>query len=623
MRPQNDTHSSSARTNEVHSAQTAAATKRSLTSAAAEVQAVTDPLAATSPTGVPDTASVTGTSALVDHLKVSRIDRRFGDRRVLVDVSFTVAAGSRAGLVGENGSGKSTLLGIIAGEAEADAGDILRPVRTGYLPQEVRYERGESVGALLERALAEVRGLERELEEAGAALGEGTEASARRFDRALTAAERADVWSADARLAEAVQALGVDSIPRHRSLDDVSGGQRSRLALAAVLTSRPTALLLDEPTNHLDDEAAAFLTRVLHGWSGPVLFASHDRAFLDEAATTLVDLDLRDSADGVTQFGGGFSEYLSEKRLARERWERRFADEQDELNRLRGEAQETARAVSHNAPMSDNNKMAFGMRGDRVVQQISRRIRNAAGRLERLEAEQVRKPPAPLTFQGIPAGTTVSANEGALVDLRDVEVPGRLSLDRLTVAPRTRLLITGANGSGKSTALAVLAGRLPLTSAHARSDAGGTGSRAAEAAHGAGPSARGTRRQRPGLRIGLLEQDVRFPDADASPRRLYERALGEQRAERKPLVSLGLVAPRDLDRPVGVLSVGQQRRLALALIIARPPHLFLLDEPTNHLSLALATELEEALDSYPGAVVLASHDRWLRRRWEGEVLSLV
>jgi len=571
MRPQNDTHSSSPRANEDR------------------------------PAAVPETAAAaaSGTSALVDHLKVSHVDRRFGDRRVLADVSFAVAAGSRTGLVGENGSGKSTLLGIIAGEAEADAGDILRPVRTGYLPQEVRYERGESVGALLERALAEVRGLERELEEAAAALGEGTEASARRFDRALTAAERADVWSADARLAEAVQALGVDSIPRQRPLDDVSGGQRSRLALAAVLTSRPTALLLDEPTNHLDDEAAAFLTRVLHGWSGPVLFASHDRAFLDEAATALVDLDLRDSADGVTQFGGGFSEYLSEKRLARERWERRFADEQDELNRLRGEAQETARAVSHNAPISDNNKMAFGMRGDRVVQQISRRIRNAAGRLERLEAEQVRKPPAPLTFHGIPTGTTVSANEGALVDLRDVEVPGRLSLERLTVAPRTRLLITGANGSGKSTALAVLAGHLPLA------------------------GDRGTRRQRPGLRIGLLEQDVRFPDPDASPRRLYEHALGEQRAERTPLVSLGLVAPRDLDRPVGVLSVGQQRRLALALIIARPPHLFLLDEPTNHLSLALATELEEALDSYPGAVVLASHDRWLRRRWEGEVLSLV
>lgn len=596
MRPQNDTHSSSPRAN------------------------------ADSPAAAPGTAPATGTSALVDYLKVSQVDRRFGDRRVLADVSFVVAAGSSTGLVGENGSGKSTLLGIIAGDAEADGGDILRPVRTGYLPQEVRYYPGETVGALLERALAEVRGLERELEAAGSALGEGAEASARRFDRALTAAERADVWSADARLAEAVQALGVDTIPRSRGLDAVSGGQRSRLALAAVLTSRPTALLLDEPTNHLDDEAAAFLTRTLRGWPGPVLFASHDRAFLDEAATTLIDLDLRGADSGVTQFGGGFSEYLSEKRLARERWERRYADEQQELNRLRGEAQETARAVSHNAPISDNNKMAFGMRGDRVVQQISRRIRNAAGRLERLEAEQVRKPPAPLTFQGIPTGTTVSASEGALVDLRDVEVPGRLSLERLTVTPRTRLLITGANGSGKSTALAVLAGRLPLSGApdtRARPPVGVASPLSSAPDRRADTDARGTRRQRPGLRIGLLEQDVRFTDADASPRRLYERALGEQRAERTPLVSLGLVAPRDLDRPVGVLSVGQQRRLALALIIARPPHLFLLDEPTNHLSLALATELEEALDSYPGAVVLASHDRWLRRRWAGEVLPLV
>jgi macrolide transport system ATP-binding/permease protein len=116
---------------------------------------------------------------------------------------------------------------------------------------------------------------------------------------------------------------------------------------------------------------------------------------------------------------------------------------------------------------------------------------------------------------------------------------------------------------------------------------------------------------------------VRFADPDASPRRLYERTLGERRAEQVPLSSLGLVAPRDESRPIGTLSVGQQRRLALALVIARPPHVFLLDEPTNHLSLGLATDLEQALGTYPGAVVFASHDRWLRRRWAGERLVLV
>jgi macrolide transport system ATP-binding/permease protein len=105
--------------------------------------------------------------------------------------------------------------------------------------------------------------------------------------------------------------------------------------------------------------------------------------------------------------------------------------------------------------------------------------------------------------------------------------------------------------------------------------------------------------RRRGLRVGLLEQDVRFADPSASPRAIYTAALGERRAEAVPLVGLGLIAPWDLDRPVGALSVGQQRQLALALILARPPHLFLLDEPTNHLSLALATELEEALGGYP------------------------
>jgi macrolide transport system ATP-binding/permease protein len=128
--------------------------------------------------------------------------------------------------------------------------------------------------------------------------------------------------------------------------------------------------------------------------------------------------------------------------------------------------------------------------------------------------------------------------------------------------------------------------------------------------------------RRKGLRVAVLEQDVRWEDDARTPRELYERAMGERRAAELPLAALGLLAERELDRPVGRLSIGQQRRTALALIVARPPHVFLLDEPTNHLSLSLATELEEALGGYPGAVVVASHDRWLRRRWEGPELAL-
>ena len=177
-----------------------------------------------------------------------------------------------------------------------------------------------------------------------------------------------------------------------------------------------------------------------------------------------------------------------------------------------------------------------------------------------------------------------------------MRVGTRLSLDSLSIHPRQRLLVLGANGAGKSSLLGLLAGRV-----HADS---------------------GLVNRREGSRFALLEQDVRWSDPRVTPRALYTRYLGEQRSESLPLSALGLLSEREIDRPVGVLSIGQQRRTALALIIARPPHLLLLDEPTNHLSLTLATELEDALGTYPGAVVIASHDRWLRRRWTAPVLHL-
>ena len=227
---------------------------------------------------------------------------------------------------------------------------------------------------------------------------------------------------------------------------------------------------------------------------------------------------------------------------------------------------------------------------------MARRIRNAEVRLETLRGARVGEPPPLLSFAGIPSGSHVLEGGEPLVTVRGARVDGRLALDELVLAPDARLLVTGPNGVGKSTLLGVLAGRIA-------------------------PDA-GLVHRRKGLRVAVLDQDVRWADPARTPRELYHRAVGERRAAELPLAELGLLPARELDRPVGRLSIGQQRRTALALIVARPPHVFLLDEPTNHLSLALATELEDALGGYPGAVVVASHDRWLRRRWRGRELSL-
>ncbi|MGO4536601.1 ABC-F family ATP-binding cassette domain-containing protein [Leifsonia sp. 2MCAF36] len=528
-------------------------------------------------------------------LRADGVSVVYGERRVLTDVSLTVAPGQRLGLIGENGAGKSTLLRVISGTETPDAGALIRPARTGFLWQEVRFEPGDTLAALVEHALAGVRAIERELEAAAVALGSDDPAASARYDAALAEAERAEIWSVDSRRDELLAGLGVGDIPLARRLSEVSGGQRSRFALAALLLGRPDALLLDEPTNHLDDEAAAFLERQLKGWAGPVIFASHDRAFLDAVATGLLDLD--PSRSGTTVFGGGYSAYLGEKAAERARWEKQFSDEQHELKELKHAVDVTSRSIAWSGKIRDNDKFVKSVKGNALDKQISRRIRNAEGRLESLRDAQVRKPPMPLSFAGIPAGYQVLGDgTGLLVHASDVRIPGRLSVQEFSVGPSSRVLVTGANGAGKSTLLSVLAGRLEPGS--------------------------GSVQRRRGLRVGLLEQDVRFADPSVSPRRIYEAAMGERRSEAVPLTSLGLVAPRDADRPVGSLSVGQQRRLALALIVARPPHLFLLDEPTNHLSLALATELEEALGSYPGAVVVASHDRWLRSGWGGETVHL-
>jgi macrolide transport system ATP-binding/permease protein len=528
------------------------------------------------------------------------IDRSYGDRRILTGVDITVAPHARTGLIGENGVGKSTLLRILAGVEAPDGGTVERPARSGILWQEAPVDLGATVRELIDDYTRPLLDIRREFEDAAAGL-DGSPASAVRFERALDAAERAEVWTLDARTEEVLEELGVAGVVSTRAfgatrptrLSELSGGQRSRVALAGLLLGRPEALLLDEPTNHLDDQAVAYLVGQLAGWRGPVIFASHDRAFLDEVATELVDLD-PDRSRTATRYGGTFSDYLDEKRRERQRWEQQHRTEQDELARLERVAATTAREVAHNRPARDNDKFIYGFKGGNVQTAISRRVKDAERRHSVLEASAVRKPPRVLRFAGIPHGST-PVGDGALVDATGLRVEGRVEVERLTIRSDDRLLVTGPNGAGKSTLLSVLAGELASSGAVHR---------------------------RKGLRVGLLRQDVRFADAALTPREIYRAAVGERRSELTPIGDLGLIPLAQLDRPVGSLSVGQQRRLALAIVIANPPHLFLLDEPSNHLSLALAVDLEEALGTYPGAVVVASHDRWLRRRWEGRVLRL-
>ncbi len=483
---------------------------------------------------------------MTTQLSLHGVSKSYLGRPVLDTVSATVRPGERVGIVGENGSGKSTLLRLLAGLETADSGAVTVTADggVGHLAQTLS---GATVGAAVDAALAELRALERGMQDAAEAQDMA------RYGALLTRFEARDGYAADARVEASLHGLGLAGIDRARELTTLSGGERARLGLARLLAASPEVLLLDEPTNHLDEAALTWLENRLRAHRGTVVVVSHDRVFLDRVVTAIVEV-----ADGtLTRFGGGYTGYLDEKAAARIRWEQDYARWCDEIARLEEFAATTAVQVGHGRAMTDNNKMAYDRNAGRVQSSVASRVRRTAERLRRLRADAVPCPPEPLRFRGrfAAAGARTAFAVGSL-----------------TVGPRDRVLIHGPNGAGKSTLL--------------------------DAVHAAAPG-----------RVGYLRQDERF-DPDRSVVDTY--GFG-----RDALRATGLFDADQFDRPVGTLSEGQRRRLALARVLAGEYDLLLLDEPTNHLSLTLVDEVERALHDYRGAVVVVSHDRALRRRFRG------
>ncbi|RGE18807.1 ABC transporter ATP-binding protein [Leucobacter sp. wl10] len=554
------------------------------------------------------------------------VSKSFAGRRVLTDISFTVPADDRVGLIGENGSGKSTLLRIIAGRSRADAGSVRAVVpgggepRIGLLHQQPPFSPADTIEAAVESAIRPAREAAADVDRRARALADASDdpAVADAYARALDTAERLGAWEIDSRVDAMLAGVGLAGIARDRRAGELSGGQRARLSLAWTLLNAPDVLLLDEPTNHLDDQAAEFLQRVLTGWRGPVLFASHDRAFLDETAASLIDLDpsprphavtgdlVQDGSEsgiGVTRFTGAYGDYLAARADERRRWEQRFRDEQAELARLRASVHDNHTVGHADWKPRTESKMAQKFYADRNARVVSRRVNDARSRLEDLERRQIRRPPAELRFAGLAVAGSRPQDvaPGPILTVAGVAVAGRLAPVDLSAGRGERWLLTGPNGAGKSTLLHAIDGRLRPSS--------------------------GAVHVRAGARVGLLDQEVALPaargrDGEPTAREVYEAGVGPERAEAVPLATFGLLAGRDENRAAARLSVGQQRRLALAILLSSPPDVLLLDEPTNHLSLPLVNAIEDALQDYPGTVLIASHDRWLRRRWSGRRLNL-
>jgi ATPase subunit of ABC transporter with duplicated ATPase domains len=511
----------------------------------------------------------------------------YGDRPLFSDLDLVVAPGDVIGLVGVNGAGKSTLLSVLAGARAADAGTITvsPPSATvGHLPQEAERRPGETVRQFLGRRTG-VQPADEALQAAADALGAGVPGADDRYTEALErwlALGGADLdQRADAMVADLGLAVDIDQ----HEMTALSGGQAARAGLAALLLSRYDVFLLDEPTNDLDLDGLARLEGFAAGLRAGTVLVSHDREFLARTVNRVVEIDAPQQQ--VRSYGGGYAAYLAEREVAR----RHARGEYEEYAGTR--AALTERARSQRAWMEkgvrnarrkqpDNDKIGRKFRTEATEKQAAK-ARQTERLIDRLDVvEEPRKEwELHLEIAVAPrAGTIVASLRGAVV-----RRPGfTLGPVDLQVNWGDRVAITGANGSGKTTLLNALLGRIPLDEGHATLGAS---------------VVTGEIDQARGLFLGPE------PLLDA-----FGAATGDmQPAEARTLLAkFGLRAAHVL-RPAATLSPGERTRAALALLQARGVNLLVLDEPTNHLDLPAIEQLEQALASYPGTLLLVTHDR--------------
>ena len=499
-------------------------------------------------------------------LYAESLTKAYGGDHVLRDVDFTIGDGQRVGLVGPNGAGKSTLLRLIAGEETADSGGAgHRGGDFGFHHQDAGLESSRTLVEELWTAFPEARAVEADLAavsqeiEHGDDLNELIERQSKLFERY----EALDGYRIDRRISRVLDGLGFAPDDRDRACGEFSGGWQMRAALAKVLVHRPANLLLDEPTNHLDTASRDWLALELSEYRGTILLVTHDGEFLDVVVERV--LELRDHH--LSSYEGNYTAYQRQKaerlhaqdRAAR-RQEQELRRQQRFIDRFRSKSSKATQVKSR------ERQLARVERIDRSSAEQSVRFRlRSSGRIDR----QV------LRVEGL---THSYANEPALIDVS------------LAIERGQRAVFVGPNGGGKSTLLRCLGGLLePSEGTIAWSDRAELGYYDQHQDEALDPS-------------GTVLNEVRSVAGDQSDGAM-RNVLGRF-----------LFRGDDVFKSISVLSGGERSRVALAKFLIQPSNVLLLDEPTNHLDLSTRRALVEALESYDGTILCASHDRWVLDR---------
>ncbi|RHW32374.1 ABC transporter ATP-binding protein [Lysinibacillus yapensis] len=514
-------------------------------------------------------------------LQVNQLYKSFVTDEILSGVKLEVQHRDRVALVGRNGAGKSTLLKIIAGQLSYDSGEIIIPkdVKVGYLEQHAGLESSLSIWDEMMTIFAELKNQEaalRSLEQrmADPAVYENAENYARimaDYDQLQHDFKDAGGYQYEADTRSVLHGMQFFPEDYDKPIASLSGGQRTRLALAKLLLSKPDLLILDEPTNHLDIETLSWLENYLKGYEGAILIVSHDRYFLDQVVSTVYEV----SRTHVTKYVGNYSAYLDEKAKNYERDMKMFERQQDEKAKLEA-------FIQKNIARASTTKMA----------QSRRKV------LERTQ------------WMDAPDGDEASANFGFTIERQsgnDVLSVDNLSIGyegktiskniQMRIFREDRIALVGPNGVGKSTLLKTIIKDLPIQS--------------------------GDIRYGTNVKIGYYDQEqAKLTGNKTILHELWDEWPLLNEKEIRTVLGRFLFSGDDVLKPVNSLSGGEKARLALAKLMMQKANLLVLDEPTNHLDLDSKEVLENALIDYPGTLLFVSHDRYFINRIATKVIEL-
>ncbi len=515
-------------------------------------------------------------------LQVNHLNLAYGPRLILDDVSFTVAPGEKAGLIGVNGAGKSSLLKIVGGLLEADRGHVARPRSFGYLAQDVAHETSVDEGITVREFIFSSVGLdqaERDYEALSARLAEANgdlEAVLKQFEQAQEALDRLGYYDAEARSEQLIAGLNLGGVTLDRILQTLSGGQKTKLALARLLFQSPDLLLLDEPTNFLDVDATGWLMEYLERYRGSLLIISHDLDLLDKSITKV--LRLNEFTHKLEEYRGTYSNYLTVTGDALALMERTKAQQQREMARLRktseklrgyGATRVSQRiAVDKRINLIENSQPQFATQNTRKMK-VDFPVRHHSG-------------------QFVLRGEHLSKRYGSREIFQDVN---------FEVERGQRLVLVGLNGVGKTTLLRTILGLTELSSGKVTFD--------------------------DHVRLGYYAQENEGLDYENTVLKEASAVLPEDTKRVRGVLGRFLFTGDRVFQRISTLSGGEKTRLALAKMVLDGPNLLVLDEPTSHLDVHSRKIIGESLGQYDGTIVAVTHDLDFVRDLKPDTLLLM